>query len=756
MHSMISETPENIQSDELAVIDLQPSNANDFTLRTEVKYRLQQQHYANSLEDLAAIMAGSSFSGGVTDSDPLFASCMLVAKAAGMTITRPPEITGEAHEDALQTICRFSGIRTRKVALHDYAQWWKEDNGPILAFVGEQRDPVALLPATERRYSLVNPATGVELLLNGEIAEGIDCTDAWVFYRPLPDNAQNWKEMFRFGLRGSKGDLARMAVFVSISILLSMITPILTGELFGTVIPRSSRGQLLQVALILTASVIAQSGFDLARQIAVMRQENRMEMLIQPALIDRLLKLPAGFFKNYASGDLASRVLGATQIHKALSSSVINVLFGMLVGVSNFLLLFYYSWKLALLALLVTAILVGVASWISARDVALNRESVGLDGKISGLLGDLLSGIAKIRISASEKPAFTSWAKLFGQERAIAYRSGALKNILSASTSAFPVLSMALIIFSAGSMLTGESLDIGSFVAFTTAFTRFQMALMQAVMTIFGCLSIVPLYERIKPVLLAVPEISDAQAHPGRLTGKIDVRNLDFSYNKGGAQVLSDINLSIEPGEFVAIVGASGSGKSTLMRLLLGLEVPDSGSISYDGADLATLNKQAVRRQIGVVLQNGQLQPGFLYEAIIGATNLSIDDAWVAAKTAGIDEDIRTMPMGMHTMLSEGAETISGGQKQRLLIAGALVRKPGLIIFDEATSALDNNTQEIVSQSLERIEATKVVIAHRLSTIRNADRIYCVDNGRLVQQGTYEQLMGEEGLFKELAKRQIA
>lgn len=276
------------------------------------------------------------------------------------------------------------------------------------------------------------------------------------------------------------------------------------------------------------------------------------------------------------------------------------------------------------------------------------------------------------------------------------------------------------------------------------------------VMTVIASLNVVPLYERLKPVLETMPEADETKKYPTKLSGDIVLQNVNFSYSSDAPQILFDINLSVSPGEFVALVGGSGSGKSTLLRLLLGFEKADSGTVYYDGEDLASLNVQAVRRQIGVVMQNGQLLPGFIIQNIIGSSILTVDDAWEAAKMAGFDEDIRQMPMGMYTVISEGSGTLSGGQRQRLLIASALVRKPGIIFFDEATSALDNRTQEVVSKSLEQLQSTRIVIAHRLSTIRKADRIYCLDKGRIVQSGSYEELMAQEGFFKELASRQIA
>jgi ATP-binding cassette subfamily C protein len=264
------------------------------------------------------------------------------------------------------------------------------------------------------------------------------------------------------------------------------------------------------------------------------------------------------------------------------------------------------------------------------------------------------------------------------------------------------------------------------------------------------------MFERARPILETLPETSDAKGEPGGLTGNIEISHAFFRYRPDTPLVLRDLSLSVRPGEFVALVGASGCGKSTLFRLLLGFDRLDSGAIHFDGQDLAGMNPQAVRRQIGVVLQNGQLQTGDIFENIAGTRPLTIDDAWAAASLAGLEDDIRAMPMGMHTVISEGGGGLSGGQRQRLMIARAIASRPRILLFDEATSALDNLTQAIVSRSLEQLEATRIVIAHRLSTIVKADRIFVLEAGRVVQSGSYAELIAQEGLFAKLAQRQLA
>ena len=736
-----------------------------FGERSSLKAHTQRKEYLSALEGITRMMRKRNNTHELlADSDPLFAACVLAGNAAGIRFRKPYGDLLGSHEDPLQLICRFSGIRARMVTLRMRDMWWNQDNGPMLCFSSKEHKPLALLPGGRSGYRLIDPSSSDTVELSPAVADGI-AEQAWMFYSPFPEKPLQGQEILKFGMFGCREDVIRLILLGIAASLFGLLTPVLTGILFGTVIPQSNRGQLLQLALILMASVISVAGFDLAKQIAAMRMQNRIDMRIQSGLIDRLLNLPSNFFRNYSSGDLAVRVMGATQIREILSSSAVSVLLGMMFSLLSVALLFYYSWKLALVALFMTVIMVGLTILISFRQLKLNRDALTVQGKISGMLGNWLGGIAKIRVTGTEKTAFSKWAALFINERGLMFDAGKLQNTLSVVTTSFPVVAMAVIFFFAINIMQSDKLSTdplitkltpASFITFTSAYTTFQATLLQMVMTVIASLNVVPLYESLKPVLETMPEADETKKYPTKLSGDIVLQNVNFSYSSDAPQILFDINLSVSPGEFVALVGGSGSGKSTLLRLLLGFEKADSGTVYYDGEDLASLNVQAVRRQIGVVMQNGQLLPGFIIQNIIGSSILTVDDAWEAAKMAGFDEDIRQMPMGMYTVISEGSGTLSGGQRQRLLIASALVRKPGIIFFDEATSALDNRTQEVVSKSLEQLQSTRIVIAHRLSTIRKADRIYCLDKGRIVQSGSYEELMAQEGFFKELASRQIA
>ncbi|MHB8158861.1 MAG: ATP-binding cassette domain-containing protein, partial [Desulfocucumaceae bacterium] len=359
-------------------------------------------------------------------------------------------------------------------------------------------------------------------------------------------------------------------------------------------------------------------------------------------------------------------------------------------------------------------------------------------------------------VAGAEKRAFYRWSVEFYKERDIAFKKETIANFLKTFNALFPVIT-SMVLFYTVAKSTGTVLSPGKFIAFNAAFTTFLTAMIALSESFMTVNMVIPLYEKAKPILETMPEYDEAKVDPGPLSGTIEVSHLFFRYREDGPLVLNDVTMHINEGEYIGLVGPSGSGKSTLFRVLLGFEKPESGSIYYNGYDMDKVDIRSLRRQLGVVLQNGQLMAGDIFSNIVGSNpNLTMDDAMEAAKMAGLDKDIADMPMGMHTMISEGASTFSGGQRQRLLIARAIVSRPKIIYFDEATSALDNHTQAVVSQSLDNLRATRVVIAHRLSTILNCDRIIVMDKGRIVEEGTYAELMGKNGIFAELAKRQLA
>lgn len=725
----------------------------------EIKYLQEKEAnkkkiMGKSLLSLATVAQSSKEDSALelTD-DLLYEACRLVGRAANIEIIKPAEeVLSNPSANRLEDIINASYIRMRRVALK--GQWWFQDNGPLLGYLNEGERPVALLPQKSKSYLLCDP-DGTKTPVNKELAEKI-MPFAYCFYRALPARKIEIKDIIKFSWQGkTRRDAFTMILMGVVAGILGLAIPLATGRLIDAVIPEAERGQLIQLTFILLVSMVAVTLFQLTRAVAQLRMEGRLDLDLQAAVWDRLLSLPAPFFRSFSVGDLAMRANSINAIRKILSGVTITTVLSGVFSSFNFFLLFYYSTSLALIALLLVIVSVSVTVGFSWYQLRMQRELTAKQRDAAGLILQLIRGIAKFRVAGAEVRAFQLWTKAFSAVRKITFRTRDTANYVQIFNTVFPVLST-LIIFALVGSMPRSTMSTGQFLAFYSAFATFIAAMLATSGAIVSTLSVIPLYESAKPILETLPEIEINKRHPGELTGQVEVSRVTFRYSEDTPVILDDISLTIKPGEFIAIVGSSGSGKSTLFRLLMGFEKPQSGAVYYDGQDVSQLDVRAVRRQFGVVLQNSKLMSGDIFSNIVGTKKLTVTDALEAARMAGMDEDIKQMPMGIHTVVSEGGSTLSGGQRQRLLIARAIASKPRILFFDEATSALDNRTQSIVSRSLEQLRATRVVVAHRLSTIIKADRIYVLDQGRVVQAGNYDELMKQEGLFAELAKRQLA
>ncbi|MEM7051280.1 MAG: NHLP bacteriocin export ABC transporter permease/ATPase subunit [Acidobacteriota bacterium] len=688
--------------------------------------------------------------------DPILAVCRMVGQALGLTIQTPAESPeGKRRSLRFEEICSASRVRWRRVLLRD--DWWRQDNGPLIAYLAEDDEaeprPVALLPISARRYHLVDPSTGERHKVDGALAERLDGS-AFMLYPPLPERAVQVRDLARAALRGRGRDLTTILAMGVAGGLVGLVVPLMTGRIFGHVIPSADRSQLAQMTLGLIISALAAGIFQITRSIAVLRLGGKVDGTVQAAVWDRLLSLPVSFFRRFSVGDLADRSMGLDSIRELFMGNVTTSLLTAIFSVFSFGLLFYFSRPLALIATLVVAVLLLVTGALTYIQVRRQRPLFELQGKIASLLLGIINGLPKLRISGAEQRAYSRWAERFAEQREQTLEVRRITNAQAALNSFYGVIA-SLAIFAMVGFSSRVDLPIGEFLAFNAAFGQF-LASSFAILGVFSSiLTMVPIYERVQPILETPPEVDVDKADAGELAGDIEFGHVSFRYEDDGPLILDDVSFRAGAGEFVALVGPSGSGKSTCIRLILAFESPQSGSIYFDGQDLSTLAVQSVRRQIGVVLQHGQPMVGDIYSNIVGSSDLGIQAAWEAAAMAGLAEDIQAMPMGMHTVISEGAGTFSGGQKQRLLIARAVVHRPRILLFDEATSALDNRTQEIVSRSLENLKATRIVVAHRLSTIVNADRIVVIDKGRVVETGTYEELAAAGGVFARLIERQV-
>jgi NHLM bacteriocin system ABC transporter ATP-binding protein len=690
--------------------------------------------------------------GGHGCNHPVFLVAQAIATRMGFKVQPHPDmLRGLEVKDPVAAVARASNVRVRRVTLK--GAWWKSEAGCLLAFEEETNHALAILPRG-RGFEVYDPSDQSYTKLTPARAEKIN-PSAYVLYRPFPSTKLTPRELLRFALTDTRQGFA-LVLGSGLAIgLLGLLTPYATGIVFDQFIPGAERGSLAQMCVFLAVASIASAMLTVTRGFAVLRLQGKMDAVVQAAVWDRLLSLPVSFFRNYSSGDLAQRSMGIAKIREVLTGTTLTAFLSGIFSISSFALLFYYSWRLALVATALVAFACTISTICGLIRLRKQRSMIYLEGKISSTLLQFITGIAKFRVSATERRAFAAWGRQFATLKGTSTEARRVSAVMVVFSAAFPVFCSMLFFLSYDAFPSlASGLTTGELVAFLAAFTQFLQSVLSLSTASVNALGIVPLYERAVPVLEAAPEVTEAKTAPGRLSGGIELSHITFRYKADMPLILRDISLKIRPGEFVAFVGASGSGKSTLLRLLLGFEQPESGAVYFDGQDLAGLDIQAVRRQIGVVLQTSKPVSGSIFENIVGSAPLTVDDAWTAACAAGFDQDVRRMPMGLHTHISDGGGGISGGQRQRLLIARAIVARPRMLFFDEATSALDNRTQEIVTKSLDALQATRVVIAHRLSTIMNADRIFVLDKGTLVQSGTYSQLVAVEGLFKTLAERQ--
>ncbi|MFT4656492.1 MAG: NHLM bacteriocin system ABC transporter ATP-binding protein [Minisyncoccia bacterium] len=701
---------------------------------------------------LAEVMSGVDDNGADTaDSDPAFAAVSLVGNLLGIQAKHASSADLSRRTDPVSAVVQASHVRERTVRLE--ANWYKKDVGPLVGFLKANMQPVCLR-RKRRGYVIDDPVAGTTSAVNAETNREL-YFEARMLYAPLPEHNLNGWGLLRFGAIGSGGDVITLGLTGLLVAVLGLSTPILTGRILGTLVPSADRHQITQWSVVLIAVAFVIATVSVVQNFAALRLEGRVDMYAQAGIWDRLMSLPTTFFRRNSIGELSAASLGVNGIRDLMSGLAVQSLLAFIMALANLGLMIYYDATLGLLAFVVILAGAALSVKIGLDQVKVQRTANDQLNALSSTTFQLMSGMAKLRVAAAEDRAFSYWSHEFVGLRQLMIRTRSIQNRLLVFNAGYLVIAPALVFAYIGLVRNGD-FPVSTFLSFNVAFLLLLAATLRLTGTGITLLNAVPMFEKLKPILDSQPEILSDDEDPGELLGKIEVRNLNFSYEEGLPPVLTGISLIAEPGEFVAIVGPSGCGKSTLLRMLLGFETPTNGSVLFDGQHLESLDVGAVRRQCGVVLQQGQLFAGDILSNIIGSSTYTVEDAWEAAEMAGMKADIEHMPMGMNTLLSEGASTLSGGQRQRLMIARAFISRPRIVFFDEATSALDNETQAIVTESMRQMNATRIVIAHRLSTIRDADRIVVIEAGRLVQNGTYDELIEQDGLFKSLAKRQIA
>ena len=544
--------------------------------------------------------------------------------------------------------------------------------------------------------------------------------------------------------------MALIALTLLVTLFGMVITPI-NRVLTGFVLDSRNMTILLGTAVFLLTTIVSSQLITTVRELMMNRIEIKTSLSVEAAIMMRIMNLPASFFRQYSSGELSSRSGAVSQLCSLLMGSVFSGTLTSLASLLYVTQIFRYAPALVTPAIAIIVISLAVSLISSFMQMRVSKHMMELGAKENGISYALITGVQKVKLAGAEKRAFARWANTYSQMAEYSYNPPLFLKVNGAINTAIGLVGTILIYYLAVKTHVSGS----EFIAFNSAYGMVSAAFTSLTSVALSVAQIKPILEMAEPILKTEPESTENKAMVTTLNGGIELSNVYFRYTDSMPYVVDGMSFKVRPGEYVAIVGKTGCGKSTLVRLLLGFETPERGAVYYDGKDLSKLDLRSLRRRIGVVTQDGSLFQGDIYSNIvISAPQLTLDDAWEAAEMAGIADDIRAMPMGMQTIISEGAGGISGGQKQRIMIARAVAPKPKILIFDEATSALDNRTQKQVSEALDKLKCTRIVIAHRLSTIKNCDRILVLDQGHILEDGTYDELIAQNGFFAELVARQ--
>lgn len=651
--------------------------------------------------------------------------------------------------EQIDYILQPSGTSKRLVQLNDI--WWKNGDGPLLVMYRETGKLETLLPGRNGGYVFSDEKSGKKIRVTKKNKD-LFGEEAYCFYKALPLKPLSGKEYIRFLLAQLQGrDIFLIVAVAVLGTVFGLVTPRVTQIVFSNLIPSGKTDMLITLALLLVTTAVTIWLMNSVKMSLKDRICNRLDVVAENAVYSRVLHLSANFFSDKSSGALAQVVASLNMMPQMIAEIAFGAILTFVVTLIYVVQVLTISPHLVWAALLVyVADLLLFILTYKQEQTLIRRQMIGA-GKNNGAVFEYISGIQKIKVSGSEKRAFVKWSENYMEKAQSTFYFKMPLSIRPYLIAAIHLLGT-LVAFIAAYK---NQVPIAQFAAFTSSFGLVTGAITTLVPSLSFFAYVKPILEIGSPVLEAVPETSAAKKNIQSLSGRIELNNVSFAYETGGRLILDGINLTIHPGEYIAIVGKTGCGKSTLMRLLLGFETPQNGAIFYDGVNLESIDKHSLRRRIGTVLQNGKLFSGNIYSNVtIAAPWLSMDDAWDALEKAGMADDVRRMPMGMHTVISEGSGGISGGQKQRILIARALAPRPNILMLDEATSALDNITQKIVTDSLNSLDCTRIVIAHRLSTIRSCSRIIALDKGHIVEDGTYDELIAKNGFFADLVSRQ--
>jgi ATP-binding cassette subfamily C protein len=678
--------------------------------------------------------------------EPLVLVSSIVAQLNGYDIEVPRGgLRGREGTSAVRAIATTSGLYVRTVTLPK--EWWVDTVEPMVGFSVDGQ-PLALV--IRGNEGVIITADGAEIDPTSPESPAL-IENAFVFSKPPVGEDLDSTTLLKLAFKGERRQIIRVFLWALVIAGVSLTVPLASGVVFGEIIPEGDRTRLAWLLVALVTAAIAVLPVQIAQTAASTRLEASVSLNLQRGIWGRVLRSPVTLVKRLGPGDLVMRLSALEMARDAMEQSVIGALPVVIGALVSVVILFIYIPILALIAVVWGLLVLGTSLIFASRVAKAQRTVDEATGNVNGFLYQVLGAIPKLHVAGAEPRAFAAWAQRFrgavGQELTIRTSHQVLFGGI--------VGTLSTAVLFAGVAITDSGKNVGAFIAFQTTYGLFMAGIMAFVTGIGTTMQMRPAMQRAAELVADAPESGEGRSDPGPLRGDVALRGVTFRYQPDMPAVLDELDLRINAGEMVAVVGHSGCGKSTLLRVLLGFETPEQGSVLFDDQDLSSLDVESVRRQLGVVLQDGQLMPGTIHQNLAGATTLSPDEAWELAEIVALADDIRAMPMKLETMITLNGGAFSGGQRQRLLIARALAARPRILLLDEATSALDNVTQRVVTQNLAELGMTRIVVAHRLSTIIDADRIVVFEAGRVVEDGSYEELMEQRGAFHALATRQV-